>query len=99
MCEKMNASKLAQGNLSTGDLACQSNLATALVTSPQGAVVQQIQAYFHRNCAFNDKSMTFGTVLEYISLSIFSYRAISKSLPVRNSGHFSKWLPFNIGRH
>ena len=63
-----------------------------------GVIVQQIQAYFHRNCAINDKSMKFGTVLEYISLSIFSYRAILKSLPVRNGGHFSKWLPSNIDR-
>ena len=68
------------------------------VPHSQRLLVQQIQAYFHRNCAINDKSMKFGTVLEYISLISFSYRAISKSLPVRNGGHFSKWLPLNIDR-
>ena len=40
-------------------------------------IVQQICDIFWPNCGFDDKSMTFGTLLEYTFLVIFGYRAIA----------------------
>ena len=37
-------------------------------------IVQQISAHIWLNCAFNDTSMKFGTLLEYTYLVIFGYR-------------------------
>ena len=45
------------------------------------------------NCAFCDKSMKFGTHMQYGSMKLFSYRAIVNLSQDANGGHFSKWPP------
>jgi hypothetical protein len=45
------------------------------------------------NWAFDDKSMSFGTLLEHALRTIFSYRAITDLSYGHNGGHFIKWLP------
>ena len=40
-------------------------------------IVEPLSDKIWLNCAFYDKSMTFGTHVEYIMTKIFGYRAIS----------------------
>ena len=45
------------------------------------------------NCAFDDKSMSFGMLLEHALRKIFSYRAIGDLSYDHDGCHFTKWLP------
>ena len=50
------------------------------------------------NCAFNDKSMKFGTLLEYTFLVIFGYRAIADLTCDKIGSHFPIWPPSSLGK-
>ena len=51
------------------------------------------------NCAFNDTSMTFGTLFEYTFLVIFGYRAIADLTCDQIGSHFPIWPPpLSIGK-
>ena len=45
------------------------------------------------NCAFNDTSMTFGTLLEYTFLVIFGYMTIADLTCDKTGSHFPIWPP------
>ena len=45
------------------------------------------------DCAFDDTSMSFGTLLEHALRKIFSSRAIADLSCGQNGGHFPKWPP------
>ena len=51
------------------------------------------------NCAFNDTSITFGTLLEYTSfLVIFGYRSIAELTCDKIDSHFTTWPPSESSR-
>ncbi len=52
-------------------------------------LVQQICYKISWNCGLNDKSMKFGTLLEYHIRKIFGYMDIAEE---QSGGHFSKLL-------
>ena len=60
-------------------------------------LVQQICDNIWLNCAFNDTSLTFGTLLEYTFLGTFGYRAIADLICDKIGSHFP--IIKNYGRH
>ena len=67
------------------------------VPATPGDVVQQICDKIWLNCAFNDKSMKFGTLLEYTIMVIFGYRAIADLTCDKIGSHFPIWPPSSLG--
>ena len=65
---------------------------------PAMLIVQQISDKIWLNCAFNDTSMKFGTLLEYTFLVIFGYRAIADLTCDKIGSHFPIWPPSSLGR-
>ena len=49
------------------------------------------------DCGFDDKSMKFGTLLEYTFLVIFGYRAIADLTCDKIGSHFPIWPPSSLG--
>ena len=61
-------------------------------------LVQQISDNIWLNCAFNDTSMKFGTLLECTFLVIFGYRAIADLTCDKIGSHFPIWPPSSQGK-
>ena len=61
-------------------------------------IVQQISDKIWLNCAFNDTSMTFGTLLENTFLVIFGYRVIADLTCDKIGSHFPIWPPSSLGK-
>ena len=51
-----------------------------------------------KNCAFDDTSMEFRTLLEHPFRKIFRYRGVPDLSQARNGGHFTKWSLSGITR-
>ena len=66
--------------------------------TPRCLIVQQISDKIWLNCAFNDTSMTFGTLLENTFLVIFGYRAIADLTCDKIGSHFPIWPPSSLGK-
>ena len=64
----------------------------------RSVIVQQISDRIWLNCAFNDTSMKFGTLLEYTFLVIFGYRAIADLTCDKIGSHFPIWPPSSLGK-